>query len=51
MTPTTEAIVVGGSQVVVRAGSAMIQLQVLTSVTTAAEGGVEIARLAVDAIS
>lgn len=37
-------------EVAARAGEAMVQLQVLTSATTAATGGVEVARAAVAAI-
>ncbi|MGE3586808.1 MAG: hypothetical protein AB7L17_03720 [Ilumatobacteraceae bacterium] len=46
-----EAFVYQDAEVAVRAGEAMIQLQVFTSGATATTGGVEIARLAVAAIS
>jgi len=46
-----EAFVFQDIEVVARAGAAMIQLQSFTSATTAATGGVEIVRLAVEAVS
>lgn len=46
-----EAFVFQDAEVVARTGAAMIQLQSFTSATTAATGGVEIVRLAVEAVS
>lgn len=46
-----EAFVFQDTEVVARTGAAMIQLQSFTSATTAATGGVEIVRLAVEAVS